>query len=91
MIVFINENSVFLVSGANTKQVQKIDFEGVTNLIEAKQTQWVMLGSLTYTVDRPGVQFYKNKLFVIGISNSVYSDSVQSFDLSTNTTKISGV
>ena len=95
MIVFINENSVFLVGGGNSKQVQSIDFDGVTDLTEAKQKQWVMLGSLTYNVIGAGVQFYNNKLFVLSSddSDTLFKDSdiVQSFDLLTNTTKISGV
>ena len=84
---------MFLVGGgsAGSKQVQSINFDGVTDLTKAKQKQWVMLGSLTYNVAMAGVQFYNNKLFVISSYSSSYYNNVQSFDLLTNTTKISGV
>ena len=87
----MNGNSVFLVGGYGSKQVQSINFDGVTDLTDAKQKQWVMLGSLTYDVLRAGVQFYNNKLFVISSDSSSHYDNVQSFDLLTNTSKISGV
>ena len=82
---------MFLVGGGTSNQVQSIDFDGVTDLAEAKQKQWVILGSLTYDVFSAGVQFYNNKLFVLSSYRSFYNDDVQSFDLLTNTTKISGV
>ena len=82
---------MFLVGGNGSKRVQSINFDGVTDLTEAKQKQWVMLGSLKYDVYEAGVQFYNNKLFVISSYSSSYYDNVQSFDLLTNTTKISGV
>ena len=90
-LFYMNENSVFLVGGSRSNQVQSINFEGVTDLTEAKQKQWVMLGSLTYDVLYAGVQFYNKKLFVLSSSNSSYFGSVQSFDLLNNKTKISGV
>ena len=82
---------MFLVGGYISKQVQSINFDGVTDLTEAKQKQWLMLGSLSYDVYRAGVKFYNNKLFVLSSYRSFYNDDVQSFDLLTNTTKISGV
>ena len=83
---------MFLVGGTlGSKQVQSIDFDGVTDLMDAKQKQWVMLGSLTYDVFRAGVQFYNNMLLVISGYYSSNNYDVQSFDLLTNTTKISGV
>ena len=94
MIVFINENSVFLVGGGSfgTKEVQSINFDGVADLTDAQEKQWVMLGSLTYDVFKVGVQFFKNKLFILGgCCHDICKDCVQSFDLLTNTTKISGV
>lgn len=49
-----------MVGGSPSKQVQSINFDGVTDLTQAKQKQWVMLGSLTYDVYDVGVQFYEN-------------------------------
>ena len=91
MIVFMNENSVFLVGGGSSKQVQSINFDGVTDLTGAQDKQWIMLGSLAYDVYCAGVQFYNNKLFILSSNSKSYFDYVQSFDLLTNTTKISGV
>ena len=82
---------MFLVGGRVSTQVQSINFDGVTDLTDAKQKQWVMLGSLSYDVHKAGVRFYNNKLFVLSGHDSYYRDDVQSFDLFTNTTKISGV
>ena len=50
-----------------------------------------MLGYLTYSVYHAGAQFYDNKLFVISSDvysyNNEHNQDLQSFDLSTNTTK----
>ena len=93
----MNENSVFLVGGGSfgssqrSNQLQFINFDGVADLNDAQEKQWIMLGSLTFEVLRAGVQFFHSKLFIVGISSSSHLDCVQSFDLLTNTTKISGV
>ena len=91
IVFFTKENNIFLVGGDRSNQVQSINFDGVTDLTQAKQKEWVMLGSLTYSVYQAGVQFYDNKLFVISSSDSSFRDVIQCFELSTNTTQISGV
>lgn len=77
--------------GKPGNQVQSINFNEVTDLMEAKEKQWVILGSLTYNVYKAGVQFYENKLFVLSSYYSSFFDGIQNFDLSTNTTQIFGV
>ena len=92
--VFIYENTIFLVGGGqgNGIEVQKINFDGVTNIHEAKSKEWVMIGKLNhYTVHLAGVELYDSKLFVLGRHAGYgyrYENTacLQIFDLSTNTT-----
>ena len=101
-----NENSIYLAGGLRKTDVQFINFDGVADLTSAKEKKWTMLGNLKYIpgYDQTGLQFYNNKLFVIGAQMSgsdcdqlsdddcdAIKNSIQSFDLSTNTTKIFGV
>ena len=80
-----------MVGGDESKQVQSINFDGVDDITSAQAKQWTMLGTLTYEVCRAGIQFYNNQLFVISSTDSSFNNGIQSFDLSSNTTKISGV
>ena len=82
---------MFLVGGYRSNQLQFINFDGVADLTDAKEKQWIMLGFLTYEVFLAGVQFFDQKLFILGTFSRSHLDYVQSFDLLTNTTKISGV
>ena len=84
---------MFLVGGGGkgSRQVQSINFDWVTDLADAKQKQWVILGSLTSSVYKAGVQFFKHQLFILSSPSGSPAKNVQCFDLLTNTTKISGV
>ena len=54
-----NENSVFLVAtDSDGKQVQSINFDGVSDLADAKAKEWTILGYLEYNVLQKVVQFY---------------------------------
>ena len=100
--LFIHQNTVFLVggepgvgSGNEMKMVQSVNFDGVTNLNEAKAKTWSILGELNTGVYNPVAQFHDGKLFVVtawATSNSAVhtpseKSSIQIFDLVTGTTK----
>ena len=86
----MNENVVFLVGGYSSingydakNYVQKINFEGVETLDDAKSEKWVMLGALESKVDHAAVQYINDKLFIFG---NYQSENIQYFDVGTNVT-----
>ena len=104
---FMNENIIYQVGGFAPENsceqtcIYMINYEGVTNLAEAKSRQWTHLGALQHAVQYSGVELYENKLYVTSrLGSKTYypsistdqANSIQIFDLETNTSQtIEGV
>ena len=69
------------------KQIQSINFDGVTSFTEAKSKKWSILGSLNNDVQYPGIEFFNSKLYIIGSWLGNEKECIQIFDLATNTTQ----